>query len=203
MTEPEYPTLAALVKYAKPDKVFVDIGAHHGLFSIEMAKRSMLVYAVEPFPPNFVQLHKNIDAAQVHVKVFPYAVTDATGTAMLYNGGPSTVHSLEPGIAADMFDQPENLPEPEYVPTINWGDLCHQAKLTEVEILKTDAKWSNLKVLKGMIRGVVLPRVICTEQRPADTVEIEKLLLSVGYVFREQIMLDGTRNIFDAIWERE
>jgi len=202
VTEPEYPTLAKLVKYAVPGKLFVDVGAHHGLFSIEMHNRGMIVSAVEPFPDNVKEFHTQ--TMGLGIPCHPYALSDIDGNAPFYNGGPSTVHSLVPKLAQEMFghQQPAELPPPITVRTVRWGTFCKECGISEVEVLKTDAKWSNLQVLTGMSQEGPSPRVICTEMRPADTTEITELLLSLGYAFRDQIMLDGGRNIYDAIWAR-
>jgi len=215
-TEPLYPTLAALLKYIHPAPqrgaewpftrdIFVDVGAHHGLFSIEFAKRGAKVYAVEPYSLNVEELVKAVNAAEVNVSVMTLAMSDKDGSAELFHGGPSTLHSLNPDMARVLFptlQERERQPS-ELVQTMRWGSFCKLLELDRVDILKDDAKWANVQVITGVVEDGPLPRVICTEIRPDNEAKMYGMLKNAGYRAVESIPLDGAREIYDVIFERD
>jgi FkbM family methyltransferase len=196
-----YPTLAALLKHARPGELFVDVGAHHGLFSIAFEEAGMIAIAVEPFPGNVQVFHER--TMDLGIPCIVAAMSDKDGRSLLYNGGPSTAHSLVPGIAKELFPllQTEIVPDPIEVRTMRWATLCKEFSLTEVDILKLDAKWNNLSVLTSLFETGPIPRVICTEIRKEDREQIFELCRNCRFI--ETIGLDGDRGIYDAIFVRD
>jgi FkbM family methyltransferase len=64
---------------AHGDLVF-DVGSHHGLFAVAMARRSACVVAIEPNPHNLAILRRNVGLNQLeNVRVRPVAVGDRAG----------------------------------------------------------------------------------------------------------------------------
>ncbi|WP_300660338.1 FkbM family methyltransferase [Fluviicola sp.] len=119
-------TIQLLQTYLKEGSVFLDIGANIGLMSVIASKyvgKSGVVYAVEANPKTIPILQANIDLnACKNVEVIPVALSDITGTAVLFEnwevnrGGASLISQSkeEQGLEVkmerldDLFD--ENTP---------------------------------------------------------------------------------------------
>lgn len=196
-----YPTLAALLKYAVPGRMFVDIGAHHGMFSAAFAEAGMKVFAVEPNAGNVEQFNLNVK----NVPVMQVALSDTDGTALLHHCGPSTLHTLDKQRAQELFPAEQHLPlnPPETVRTLRWGTFCKEAGITEVDIVKEDAKFENVKVLTAMFEDGPLPRVLCTEIRPDNADAVFSLCRNARMDVADSISLDGARKIYDTIFVKQ
>ncbi|MGF1641895.1 MAG: FkbM family methyltransferase [Rhodospirillales bacterium] len=94
----EYPTRRFLDVHLEPDDLFIDVGAHWGIFALHAATRHpgrLRVLAVEPHPGNIGQLMRNVAGNRLAaaIEVVAVAAGAAPGTApLLFN---STMgHSL-------------------------------------------------------------------------------------------------------------
>jgi FkbM family methyltransferase len=71
----------------RPGMTVVDVGANHGTFALEAASfvgEAGIVYAFEPTPKTRAQLEWHLRLNGVgNVKIFPFAVGESAGTAML------------------------------------------------------------------------------------------------------------------------
>ena len=84
----------------KPGDVFIDVGAHIGIYTVMMAKRvgkSGLVIAVEPSLSNFRVLCLNLMLNKVSNVVIPIRAAAYSRTTMvnLYIGEDSSTHSIK------------------------------------------------------------------------------------------------------------
>jgi len=71
-------------KLGDKTKVFVDVGANVGMYSIRMAKHYGKVIAIEPEPSNIECLKKNIKLNKINnVTIMPIACSDRTGKALI------------------------------------------------------------------------------------------------------------------------
>ena len=79
--------------------VVVDIGANIGVFTVYAAtKTQSTVYAIEPFPSNFVCLEQNIHINRLGNAIpLRFAVSDKSGTALFLDAGASQHHRLQMG----------------------------------------------------------------------------------------------------------
>ena len=58
-------------------KIFIDIGAHMGFYSINLSKKKINIYAFEPILENFTQLKKNILVNKIYnIKTYNYALSN-------------------------------------------------------------------------------------------------------------------------------
>lgn len=76
----------AVDTFVKPDKAFLDIGAHVGTYTWTVAPRAAHVYAFECSPRTFCYLAANVALKGVEYKVslFPYALGDKEGEGTYY-----------------------------------------------------------------------------------------------------------------------
>lgn len=77
-----------LYALAAKSKTMLDVGANIGVYSIRLALRfpALQVYAFEPIPTSYDYLQRNIalNAVGDRVRAFQYALSDRSGTTVLY-----------------------------------------------------------------------------------------------------------------------
>ena len=128
----------------KPGYTVLDIGAHHGYFSIlaaRQAKTEGKVYAIEPAPENFQILKKNIELNQL-TNVIPVnkAATDTNVNASFFIAKPNDVQgSLFPTLRTDEYSVP--------VECITIDELLDGKS---VDVVKMDIEGAEPFALKGM-----------------------------------------------------
>lgn len=114
--------------------VFIDIGAHIGSMTIQVARqmdKKGKVIALEPFPYYFNMLKKNIEHNKLsNVKAHALACSDK---------------EEEINLSWDLGDHKPSMK----VKTINIDKLVKLDKLLRVDVIKIDVEGAELKVLKG------------------------------------------------------
>jgi FkbM family methyltransferase len=190
--EPE--TWRAMSEHIGPGKVFIDVGAHIGYFSLKAAKAvgsHGRVLAVEPNPETLKVLRANVEANRdTMVTVYPVACSESDGFLDLFaaaraNTGASSLakaNAMHFGSVVNSY----------HVPTRRLDDLVRDSGVTRVDFVKIDVEGAELLVLKGA--GATLDRfhpVLTIEMEPkqlksmgATTDEVKKLLRDHGYTLR-------------------
>lgn len=137
LSKGELSVLKALTLLASKDKIFVDVGAHVGYYTVRMAKLYRHVYAFEPDPENRDNLVMNIELNNLsNVTVYPYALGDRNGVMKFYLK--STVSTL--------------LPVPDAWSVIDVEVRRMDDVLSCADVVKIDVEAWELPVLRGMER---------------------------------------------------
>ncbi|MGB9467190.1 MAG: FkbM family methyltransferase, partial [Candidatus Acidiferrum sp.] len=167
----------------RPGMTVVDIGAHHGLYTLLAAKRvgrQGRVIAFEPSPRECRRLAKHLRLNRcTNVDVETCAVGNVTGEADLYwvDGFRDWGNSLRP---------PE-VPEPTRrvrVPVRTLDDVLAERGIDHVDFIKLDTEGGEMAVLEGA------KRLLQTAPRPAILAEVEDVRTRPwGYQAREIIQL--------------
>jgi len=130
----------------KPGATVLDIGAHHGYFSILAARRAGAegkVYAIEPAPENFQILKKNIELNNL-TNVIPVnkAASDSNANTSFFIAKPNDVQgSLFPTLRTDEYSVP--------VECITIDELLSGES---VDVVKMDIEGAEPFALKGMTK---------------------------------------------------
>lgn len=184
--------LSSLMSRVKEGDVFVDVGAHCGLFSIEVAKKvgpEGKVYAFEPARDMAQQIRLNANANGVGqiVEVFEVALGDQSSEATLFAAPDG------PGDAGrrSLFQQGEAIAR---VPVVRFDELVESGGLTEgdrLDAVKVDVEGAETLALRGMKESLrrLRPRVVVVEvlqstlQRAGSSPEdLTALMSEIGYV---------------------
>ena len=95
------PELAYLEKVLSPGKVFIDVGANFGVYTLvasKLAGAAGKVIAIEPTAQSFAVLRQNIALNHfANVRAFQVALTQKRGKAWLYHGWDPVGNSLGMG----------------------------------------------------------------------------------------------------------
>lgn len=97
------PDVCALIdkEYASGARLFIDVGAHHGFFTILAASKGMQVTAFEPDPINFRVLKRNIRLNELdNVQIFNFGLGDKEENLTFF--GFSSGVSIEPRWAGNV-----------------------------------------------------------------------------------------------------
>lgn len=129
-------------KILKKNMNIVDIGANIGYYALMEAKKigeKGKVYAIEPFPPNFELLKKNIVLNNYkNIEVFNLAISDKKGIAKMYI---SEKHNL-----CNMMDS--NISDFVEVPTITLDDFLKNKRIPD--LIRMDIEGFEYYVIDGM-----------------------------------------------------
>jgi FkbM family methyltransferase len=156
---PETHEARLLERLLAPGMTVVDVGANHGLFSLEAAHfvgRSGRIHAFEPAPRTRAVLESNLKVNDLddRIRLFPSAVGAEPGTARL------RIHHERSGLntlaAEDIRWNRRRLPADEVVEVpVTTLDLHAKALgLEAIDFLKIDVEGFELSVLKGA-RGLL------------------------------------------------
>jgi len=155
---PETHECALLERLLRPGMTVVDVGANHGLFSLEavhLTGRSGLVHAFEPTPSTRALLLNNLAANNLTmVKVYPSALGEVPGTAQL------RVHRELSGLntlaTKDITWNQTTLPADEIVdvPVTTLDEHAAHEGLDRIDFLKIDVEGFELGVIRGA-RGLL------------------------------------------------
>jgi len=128
-----------LLKVADPSKIFLDVGAHVGEYTVRMSKRCGEVIAIEPNPRTIRILRRNIRLNDCdNIIIHQCAAADYDGVMCLYErGGSSTLLDID------------TRRKGYEVPLKRLDDIVDEA-----DIVKIDVEGYEERVVKGMMRIV-------------------------------------------------
>jgi FkbM family methyltransferase len=182
--------LRFLWKSLRPGMVFLDVGAHHGVYSIVAAKKlgaNGTVVAFEPSSREYRRLRLHLRMNRLKsVRTEPLAVGSAAATRTFFEvtSGDTTRGGLQPPASPDQVSQIS-------VDTIRLDDYVSQLQLKRVDLVKLDVEGGEHEVLEGA-------SLVLTEFRPTLICEVlDATTQAWGYEARE-IMLTLKR--FDFNW---
>ena len=176
-------------RYLRPGMTVLDIGAHHGLYTLLASKRVRSegrVIAFEPSPRERTQLRRNIRLNLAsNVRVVPYALGRERSSADLYivEGVEDGCNSLRPPVVASQT-------RPVQVQVISLDDFVREENLGKIDFVKLDVEGAELDVIRGaerllesVPRPVLLVEVYDIRTKPwgYHAYEIVRCLESIGY----------------------
>ena len=135
-----------LAKWVVPGDVVLDIGAHHGLYTLPLSRlvgQGGRVHAFEPHPVNVEKLRENVALNGLsNVLVNQVAVSEQRGVSRFNYGNSSTVSSLK-----RLSKQRDDWHEVE---TVTIDDYLETAGVERASFVKIDVEGAEDWVLSGM-----------------------------------------------------
>ena len=182
----------------KPGSVFLDIGAHHGIYSIVAAKKAGPTGTVVSFEPSSreyrrLRLHLRLNRLG-SVRAEPLALGSAACTRKFFQitNGDNTRGGFRPPASDDRVSAIS-------VETVRLDDYVSQFPLQRVDLVKLDVEGGEREVLGGasLVLTKFRPTFICevldatTQAWGYNAREIILMLQSYGFIWFE-ICLDGS-----------
>lgn len=189
----EYVSLELWIRLCRRSSVICDIGANTGVYALtaKAVNPSAKVVAVEPVERVFRKLEGNISLNDRAVVAVNAAVSDHTGTAILYDL-PQLDHVLSVSLEAEWNNKSTAL-RPVEVPCITVTDLLLQIGASKVDLLKIDVETHEPAVLRGF-------HELIKRDRPSMLIEI----LNEDVASQISALLEGLDyqyyNIDDVTW---
>lgn len=161
------------------DMTVVDVGAHHGIYTL-LASKSVgwhgRVVAIEPSPRECARLEKHLKLNRCsNVELMPCAAGEDPGDADLHviEGFNDWYNSLRPPITAE-------LAKTVRVPVRRLDDILSELGISKVDFMKLDVEGAELSVLYGALK------LLKGNSRPAMLVEVQDVRTRRwGYAARE------------------
>ncbi len=156
------PELRFLVRFLKPGMTVLDVGAHHGLFSIIAAGRVGWRGKVVSFEPSSrdrrrLQFNKTLNQAR-QITVEPFALGAQSGPASFYVviSGYTTMNSLRPPTVETPVVEVK-------VDMMKLDDYAADVRLTGIDLMKVDAEGAELDIFLGAERTIERdrPMILC------------------------------------------
>jgi FkbM family methyltransferase len=166
-------------KFLRPGMTVLDIGAHHGLYTLLASKRvgpRGRVVAIEPSPRERKRLHRHIRlnfCSNVRIEPVALGKTAAQANLFLVKGLEDYCNSLRPPATAAETRTVR-------VKVISLDELLPRAAGQNVDFIKLDVEGAELDVLQGA------SRLLQAEPRPVLLVEVYDIRTEPwGYRARE------------------
>jgi FkbM family methyltransferase len=155
--------LIFLERALSPGKTFVDVGANLGIYALAASKivgPSGRVIAFEPSQQTFFLLNGNVAMNNsTNVQIYPAAISDKAGEALLYHGADPGQNSLGRDPALE--------PEGEQVMTESLDNALSAASVERVDLIKMDVEGAEELVVRGANK-------VITSHRPTIILEINQ-----------------------------
>jgi FkbM family methyltransferase len=184
---------------AEDAEVIVDVGAFVGYMTLlaALANRRARVVSLEPYPPTFHRLLRNLEINRVdNVDAVNIAAGSAEGTAVLHHArdGFSSGASLNPAHLEAITD----LVKTE-VPVRRLDSLFGELGLERVDLIKLDTETTEPDVIEGAATTIArdLPHIVCEVLNGYSAARLTRMLTPLGYRFYE-LLIDGVRE-HDAV----
>lgn len=166
-------------KLLRRDMTVVDVGAHHGFYTLLAAKRvgwNGRVVAIEPSPRERARLEKHLRLNRCsNVELVPSAAGEDPGEADLFlvDGFQDWCNSLRPPATAEPVKTIR-------VQVRRLDDILSELEITKVDFIKLDVEGAELSVLYGAMK------LLNQKSRPAMLVEVQDVRTQRwGYAARE------------------
>ena len=134
-----------VIKIFKPkqEEIVVDVGAHLGMYSLEVAKQVQKVIAIEANNEIFELLKKNIQKNELsNILPINIAVFDSVGSRFLNVFGDKT------GMGSIVLDSEDNTKKIQ-VKTDTLDNILKEIKIQKIDWIKIDVEGAEIEVLKG------------------------------------------------------
>jgi FkbM family methyltransferase len=163
----------------RPGMTVLDLGAHHGLYSLLAAKcvgPGGIVLAFEPSPRELRRLQRHVKVNRLsNVSVQPFALGSQPGSAELYlvENGQDGCNSLRPPTVLEPVSK-------VCVPLRRVDEELRRLRVPRVDFIKLDVEGAELGVLQGAAG------ILNGSSRPAILAEVQDLRTQPwGYAARE------------------
>jgi FkbM family methyltransferase len=152
----------------KEGDLAIDVGGHHGMYSVLMSAKcgkTGQVVAFEPDPYARTVLARNVDLNPgiKHPVVESYACSDTVGEMTLFCGRGNALSSLaRSAVESSLPEKPEEI----RVPVVTLDSYLAGHNLSEPRCVKVDAEGAEIRVLKGATKVLAGNACVLCELHP-------------------------------------
>ena len=174
----EYDIQVFITKVLERGDVFIDIGAHVGLYTVLAGIKvgsSGLVVAVEPNPINALILRFNVKLNKLsNVHIVQKALGDKEGSIELYFEPNRTAFST-------LLQKPRNRKHIVMVQMTTLDKIAETYGIHKIKVIKIDTEGYDFYVLKGGVKTIQKTYYLIVEE---NTRRVRKFLSNMGFSIR-------------------
>ncbi len=136
------------IALCKDADVIVDIGANTGVYSLvaKTIQPSASVYAFEPVKRVYQKLRENITLNSLDIKTYERAISNANGTATIYDT--DSAHTYSVTVNKNMYSNDTKVIE-SIIQTSTLDTFIKENKLSKIDLIKIDVETHEAEVLEG------------------------------------------------------
>src|SRR3989449_4863021 len=165
--------------------VVVDVGAHIGRYALRAATKASKVIAVEPDPPNFSLLERNVRLNGFsNVVLVPHALSSVPGTRALWLAGSGNTGTSSVDPDASRARGGARWPGTVPVEALTLDELVESVGLTRIDWLKVDVEGHEIAVLQGAKAALGITRAMILEVTESTSDACRKIIRSAGVDLR-------------------
>ena len=158
----------------KQEEIVVDVGAHLGEYSLEVAKQVHKVIAIEANNEIFELLKKNIQKNELsNILPINIAVFDSVGSRFLNVFGDKT------GMGSIVQDSEDNTKKIQ-VKTDTLDNILKEIKIQKIDWIKIDVESAEIEVLKGAKKTILSNKdhlkLIIETHNDKNKIKVEEML---------------------------
>lgn len=136
-------------QFTKGGRTFIDVGAHVGTWTLNLAKHFERVFAFEPDPRGWEALKRNLQINNItNVEVIPKAVSNKSGRVRLNifpNPSTNTMMNLAD---CGRTDAPIGIHE---VDSISIDEFVAERNIHDLDFIKVDAEAAEMLIVEGAL----------------------------------------------------
>lgn len=160
-------------RFLKPGMTVLDIGAHHGYYTLlasQKVGKNGSVIAFEPSPRERARLEKHLrlnNCANVTVEGFALGQTEGFAELLIVQGKETGCNSLRPPHSNYRGTLRQEQTRAVRVPLTSLNSYLHGRNLPSVDFIKMDLEGGELDVLKGaseLLARPSRPTILCEVQ---------------------------------------
>lgn len=187
----EHDQLVDIIRELRSTDIFVDIGANTGLYTCFAAPNADQIIALEPYPPNFIELSQNVQLNEINAFVNTFALYDANGMYRLDAPAGSPPGYGKGAISSEKGSQ---------VGCIRGDDLFTMLEVSPT-VIKIDVEGTESRVIAGLESTLASSdcRLMYCELHPGrmtnTRADLVSTLRNFGFVVTEHF---GRENLLKA-----
>ncbi|MCF8368090.1 MAG: FkbM family methyltransferase [Bacteroidales bacterium] len=185
----EYNSVDIFLELIKSSKVFFDIGANIGYYSLLASKVNpgLEIFAFEPFPDAIAALKRNISQNMFgNISIISTALAAKTGEdTLFYRINDDFPRGLQLAGNNSMVNFKDNRNQTVDIKTQTLDEFVTQHKIESLDFIKIDTETTEFMILSNGIEALkkFRPIILCEVLPGHHEKKLEALFLSLDYVF--------------------
>jgi len=184
------------IQLCKDASVILDIGANTGVYALvaKTINPNSKVFAFEPVNRVYDKLHENIALNSYDIVAIKKAVSDRSGTAVIYDTNQE--HTLSVTVNRNTVN-PEIQSVKTEIQIVSLDDFVREYDLKNIDLIKIDVEMHEPEVLQGFLNHISIFKPTFLIEILTDEVaeKVQNLVEGLGYLYYNIDEKTGIRQV--------
>jgi hypothetical protein len=184
------------IQLCKDASVILDIGANTGVYALvaKTINPNSKVFAFEPVNRVYDKLHENIALNSYDIVAIKKAVSDRSGTAVIYDTNQE--HTLSVTVNRNTVN-PEIQSVKTEIQIVSLDDFVREYDLKNIDLIKIDVEMHEPEVLQGFLNYISIFKPTFLIEILTDEVaeKVQNLVEGLGYLYYNIDEKTGIRQV--------